>query len=106
MNETTYNTIRTLRKTMFKMQFNMNGADSDTLMEAILVLKRNQFNEELGEVKLSTTEERGEEPRQYVEVTETEKEVLEALHNEMPHAQVGWADSNIEVVGKLIQKTK
>ena len=52
MNETTYNTIRTLRKTMFKMQFNMNGADSDTLMEAILVLKRNHFIEELGEVKL------------------------------------------------------
>ena len=106
MNETTYNTIETLRRTMFKMQFNMNEADSETLMNAIIVLGKNQFNEELGEVKLSTTEERGEEPRQYVEVTETEKEVLEALHNEMPHAQVGWADSNIEVVGKLIQKTK
>ena len=105
-NNTTYNTIETLRRTMFKIQSNVSGADSNTLMNAIKVLGKNQFNAELGEVSLSTTEERGEEARRYVEVTETEKDILTALHNEMQHTPVGWADSNIEVVGNFIQKTK
>tara|TARA_R100001530_G_scaffold91683_1_gene63725 strand:+ start:312 stop:587 length:276 start_codon:yes stop_codon:yes gene_type:complete len=91
---------------MFKIQFNMNEADSNTLMNAIKVLGKNQSNEELGEVCLSTTEERGEEARRYVEVTDTEQELLSALHNEMSKAQVPWADANIEAVGKLIQKIK
>ena len=81
MNNKTYNTIETLRRTMFRIQHNMNEQDSNTLMNAIIVLGKNQFNDDLGEVKLATTEERGEEERSWVEITTTQKETIRDYHD-------------------------
>ena len=114
-NETTYNTIETLRRTMFKIQFNMNEADSNAIMNAIKVLGKNQFNEELGEVRLATTEERGEEFRRMVEVTDTQRESITAYYQWLSYdnnrtgvstkdSQHSVTNEEVDALGELSQR--
>ena len=100
---------------MFKIQFNMNEADSNAIMNAIKVLGNNQFNEELGEVRLATTEERGEEFRRMVEVTDTQRESITAYYQWLSHdnnrtgvstkdSQHSVTKDEVDALGELSQR--